>query len=328
MLLNTWQNVPEMVAWLLPAATQARGAYLNHKQAAQIGPREFVTWLPDTNEICVYAADDQQPTKTAGYSVVYAAADKQPDWNAEILIKKAALPVVGPTIDFAHRILGGPRPLSNAIVAGLLAGGLGYGAGTAVEQLFPERYISRGKLRRTLALAGLGGGALLGLNNAYANSKHMETSLLEGLLTRNDSVPDYPIPPAVKKAFLGSDSGWAGPSLYQPTVYVPQFNNAVWRDANIGMQTGQPFRTPPAYAAATSGLMSGLSAGTNSPIIRPVDVIRGIASAGVGLATATVAGKALSALAGLTPAGQQQLQNMGVWGGMMHAIVPSMFNLR
>jgi hypothetical protein len=33
----------------------------------------------------------------------------------------------------------------------------------------------------------------------------------------------------------------------------------------------------------------------------------------------------LSALAGLTPAGQEKLQDMGLWGGMMHAIVPSMF---
>jgi hypothetical protein len=62
-----------------------------------------------------------------------------------------------------------------------------------------------------------------------------------------------------------------------------------------------------------------------SPIIRPIDVIHGIASAGVGLATATLAGKALSAMAGLTPAGQAKLQDLGLWGGMMHAVVPSLF---
>ena len=71
--------------------------------------------------------------------------------------------------------------------------------------------------------------------------------------------------------------------------------------------------------------MTGISQAQRSPIIRPIDVIHGIASAGVGLATATVAGKALSALAGLTPAGQARLQDIGLWGGMMHAIVPSMF---
>lgn len=322
MLLNTWQNVPEMVVRSLTAAIPARGAYLQHKQAAAIGPHEFATCVPGTDDIFVYAADERGPEKCAGYAVHYV--DRLPDWDTEILVKKAALPLIGPTFDFAHKALGGPRPLSNAIVAGLLAGGLGYGAGTAMEQVFPERYLTRGKLRRTLALAGLGAGGLLGLNNAYANAKHTDSSLLEGLLMRNDSMGDYPpVPEPVKKAFYGNSG--LGPALYQPSISVPQFNNAVWHDANQGMQTGQAFRTPPAYAAATSGLMSGLSAGMNSPIIRPVDVIRGIASAGVGLATATVAGKALSALAGLTPAGQQQLQNMGLWGGMMHAIVPSMF---
>jgi hypothetical protein len=53
--------------------------------------------------------------------------------------------------------------------------------------------------------------------------------------------------------------------------------------------------------------------------------VHGIASAGVGLATATLAGKALSALAGLTPEGQNKLQELGLWGGMMHALVPTLF---
>jgi hypothetical protein len=91
------------------------------------------------------------------------------------------------------------------------------------------------------------------------------------------------------------------------------------------MVNGFDNHTPPQFAAATTGLMSGISANTRSPIIRPIDVVTGIASAGVGLATAHVVGKTLSALAGLTPAGQNKLQDMGLWGGMMHAIVPPMF---
>jgi ABC-type Mn2+/Zn2+ transport system permease subunit len=94
------------------------------------------------------------------------------------------------------------------------------------------------------------------------------------------------------------------------------------------MQNGFQTHTPPAYAAATTGLMTGLSAGTSSPIISPATVIRGIASAGVGLATANIAGRALSAMAGLTPEGQHKLQDMGLWGGMMHAIVPAMMGFR
>ena len=120
MLLNTWQNVPEMVVRLLPAAAIARRTYLEHKQAAEFGPAEFATWAPDTDEIFVYAHGGQPATATK--AAAYLPAEAQPDWATEILIKKAALPLIGPTVDFAHKALGGPRPLSNAIVAGLLAG--------------------------------------------------------------------------------------------------------------------------------------------------------------------------------------------------------------
>lgn len=325
-VLSTWQNVPEMVTTLLPRALRAKVAYYEHKDPELISPREYATWRPDENAIFVYSHAMVPTSKVAAYDLVYTASKDRPDWSREILIKKAAIPYVSDTLNFAHNALGGPRPLSNAIIASLVGGGLGYGAGTLIEQLFPKRYLERGKLRRTLGLTGTLGGVALGVNNAYANAKHLNTSFLRGLLTRNDSVPDEPdIPLPIKKAF--ESNAFAQP-LYQPTISVPQFNNAAWRDVNQGLAFNQPFRTPPAYAAATTGLMAGISAGSNSPIIRPVDVIRGIASAGVGLATATVAGKALSAMAGLTPAGQQKLQDIGLWGGMMHAIVPSIFGGR
>lgn len=328
-VLSTWQNVPQMVTTLLPQALLAKEAYYAHKDPKLISPREYATWHPDANAVLIYSHYMQPTVKTGAhgaYEIVYAAKNDRPNWAHEILIKRSAIPYVAPALDFAHKALGGPRPLSNAIVASLLGGGLGYGAGTLVEQLFPERYIARGKLRRTLGLTGALGGVALGANNAYANARHLNTSFLRGLLTRNDSIADEPdVPLPIKKAF--ESNAFAQP-LYQPTISVPQFNNAAWNDVNQGLAYNQPFRTPPAYAAATTGLMAGLSAGSNSPIIRPVDVIRGIASAGVGLATATVAGKALSALAGLTPAGQQKLQDIGLWGGMMHAIVPSIFGMR
>lgn len=322
-MTTAWRNVPEMVVTLLPHAVRAKVAYADHKDPALISPREYATWHPRTDEVRVYSHGMEPTVKTARHPLVYRDADARPDWEQEILIKRAALPYVSNVVDFAHTALGGPRPLSNAIVASLLGGGLGYGAGTLVEQLFPQRYLERGKLRRTLGLTGALGGVALGANNAYANAKALDRSFLQGLLTRNDT--EVPIPSVIKKAF---QSNAFGQPLYQPTISVPQFNNAMWRDVNQGLAFNQPFRTQPAHAAAATGLMAGLSAGQRSPIIRPVDVIRGIASAGVGLATATVAGKALSALAGLTPAGQQKLQDMGMWGGMMHAIVPSVFGMR
>jgi hypothetical protein len=212
----------------------------------------------------------------------------------------------------------------------LAAGGLGYGVGALAEQLFPERYIQRGKLRRTLGSAGLLFGAGLGANNAYANARALKTNFFQGLLTPNTTPVKYSSD--IKTAFdfrptpnpmVPGDSG-----LYSPTVSVPQFNSAAWNDVQRGMAYGYQNHTPPQFAAATTGLMTGISTNNRSPIIRPIDVIYGIASAGVGLATANVAGRALSALAGLTPEGQNKLQDMGLWGGMMHAIVPQLFGSR
>jgi hypothetical protein len=181
-----------------------------------------------------------------------------------------------------------------------------------------------------MGAAGLLFGAGLGANNAYANSRALKTNFFQGLLTPNTTPVKYSSD--IKTAFnfhpgpnpmVPGDSG-----LYSPTVSVPQFNSAAWNDVQRGMAYGYQNHTPPQFAAATTGLMTGISTNNRSPIIRPIDVIHGIASAGVGLATANVAGRALSALAGLTPAGQNKLQDMGLWGGMMHAIVPQLFGSR
>jgi hypothetical protein len=267
---------------------------------------------------------------------------RTPDWDSEILLKSAIFAGIGPAVskaigmipgprgmfDSAQKALGGPTPLTNALVTGLAAGGLGYGAGMLAENLFPERYLERGKLRRTLGLLGAGAGLGFGAMNARTNARHFNTNFWRGWTIPNNIIEttaarqksaEYPeFNPAVP-----GNSG-----IFAPSVPIQQFNNAVWNDARKGFYNGFDTHTPPAYTAATSGLMTGLSTGLQSPIIRPVDVINGIASAGVGLATATVAGRTLSALAGLTPMAQEKLQDMGMWGGMMHAIVPSILGLR
>lgn len=327
---DTWRAVPDRVADLLPKAIDARLQYI--KYAAETGDllSSFATWRPETNEIVIYRDAEQATEKVAGVFVVRSKSVtrdniKVPvelDPSQEIGIKQAGLPYVSQAFDFAQKALGGPTPLSNALVTGLVAGGLGYGTGALAEQLFPERFLERGRLRKTLGLAGAAAGAGLGVNNAYANARRMGTGFWKGLLTPNNTKVAYLTGFAMPPVPMGGVGiGTSGRTLFEPSISVPQFNAMAWND----VRRGGPYATPPMFAAATTGLMSGLATAQRSPIIRPVDVISGIASAGVGLATATMAGKALSALAGLTPAGQEKLQQMGLWGGMMHAIVPSMF---
>jgi hypothetical protein len=330
--LYEWQTVPERVTTLLPVAVRIKVAHEQAALKAGILATTAATWRPETNAITLYSAGPIDKQAYAVYEqAIYDGArglasvsynEVQPDWNEEILVKRGSLVPGLPTVwNTGNAMLGGPTPLSNGIMTGLLAGGLGYGAGTLAEQFFPERYLERGKLRRTLGLMGaLSGVGVAGINS-YANAKALRTSMLRGLLTNNKTPVVYPYEEQLRKK---SSFGAPNP-MFAPTVFVPQFNNAAWQDVNMGMYRGFQNHTPPQFAAATTGLMSGISTNMRSPIIRPIDVVRGIASAGVGLATATVAGKALSAMAGLTPAGQAKLQDIGLWGGMMHAVVPSLF---
>lgn len=318
--LQEWQAVPSRVSELLPQAMQLQQAYF--KIAAETGDLAGTDATWDTVDDVLVFYRPKPLSKLAvdnGRCVVLRARTTAPDWDREILIKSAAIPGVSHVFDFGNKMLGGPTPLSNAIVSGLMLGGLGYGAGALAENMFPERYLERGRLRKNLGLLGVGAGGLLGLNNAYAISKtRPDIGFWKSWVTPNTAST---LSPGEKVGFMQFEDS----RLYSPTVSVPQFNQAAWQDVQRGMYTGNSQFTPPAYAAATTGLMSGISTAQRSPIIRPVDVIRGIASAGVGLATANIAGRALSAMAGLTPAGQEKLQDMGLWGGMMHAIVPAMF---
>lgn len=450
--VSLWRAVPDRVAELLPRAIEIGHAYV--KVAEQTGDLagSVATWLVDEDVLVCYRPNVKRAVKLGhldnGQCFRLRDLSEKPDIEKEIIIKRAAVPGLSHVWDFGNKALGGPTPLSNAIVSGLMLGGLGYGAGALAENLFPERYVERGKLRRNLGLLGAGAGLGLGAMNAYANGRRTGKGFLSGLVTRNDSdVSQYtpesrlaargvrlglsrppndpgpkstttvqrqtrrelrvggipvvvngepvsltpeqreqvdaarhigmtmgnpdplagvrgfeappqrprgweniePRPPSqagslggpgragiksgaaeyIKESFQQFPGQMRQPGLFEPIVNVPQFNQAAWGDVQRGMYTNN-FQnyTPPQFAAATTGLMTGLSTAQRSPIIRPVDVIRGIASAGVGLATANLAGRTLSALAGLTPAGQEKLQDMGLWGGMMHAIVPAMFGNR
>jgi hypothetical protein len=331
-----WQRVPERVAELLPAAAKVRVAHEKAALAADILPLTVATWMPAANVVTLWshrplsekaAADYRERMADYGVTRRILQAELPPE---DVIIKQGSsslIPGYGKVWNTANSMLGGPNPMTNGIVSALILGGLGYGGGALAENLFPERYLERGKLRKSLATAGALGGLGFGAMNAYANSRAMNTSYLDGLFTDNRTVPPYmrdkvsfdrgPSP------LMSMDSG-----LYAPTIKVPQFNQAAWADVNKGFYNPGGMHTPPNYAAVTTGMMSGISAGMNSPIIRPVDVIKGFVSAGVGLATANIAGKTLGALAGLTPAAQDKLQDMGLWAGMMHAVVPPLFGRR
>lgn len=337
--IHEWQLVAERVETLLPQALRIKEAHVRAADAAGLLATSAIAWHPEKNTLTAYYTKNTDKAAVEKYAQALSTVCPKveavilplaaPISTDTIVIKTGSFVPGLPTVwNGANKLLLGPTPLSNGIVASLLSGGLGYGAGALAENLFPEKYIQRGKLRKTLAGIGLLGGVGLAGLQGYSNARAMQTGLLRGLVTSNKAVPPY-MDKYEKTALLSGSGGLIDTDpMFAPSVYVPQFNNAVWNDVRRGQMFGFDQHTPPAYAAATSGLMSGISSMNRSPIISPMDVVRGIASAGVGLATANVVGKGLSALAGLSPAGQGKLQEMGLWGGMMHALVPPLFGAR
>lgn len=331
-----WEQVPAHVERLLEQALTLRNDHEKAALAVGLLPVTLATWNPDRDALTLYPAVELSEKRAIEYAAALPETGRpicvqdpgvQPDWTAEILLKRgSSIPLVTPLWNAGNKLLMGPSPLSRGIVSGLMAGGLGYGAGTLIEQLFPKKYVERGKLRRTLATVGAMGGLGVAGLGGYSNARALRTGFFRGLLAHNKTPVVYPYEQQKldtqneKQSFFPQQQ-----PLFSPTISVPQFNNAAWSDVQRGMMSGFQNHTPPQYAAATTGFMTGLAATQRSPIISPATVISGLASAGVGLATANVAGRALSALAGLTPAGQQKLQDLGMWGGMMHAIVPAIF---
>jgi hypothetical protein len=142
--------------------------------------------------------------------------------------------------------------------------------------------------------------------------------------------------PRLRKA--AQDYGNTG-ALFARSIPVDAFNRVIWNDVRyppnaFGTKSPwgdneQPPGTPPAAAAAASGLLAGTAAATGSGVVSPFQVATAaVVGAGQGWATGLAAGKVLGALAGLRPAAQAKLQDVGLWGGLISGVANSLFGGR
>lgn len=364
-----WRVVPALVQHRFKVADEIAGALTKQAVSAWYYPGDKL--LRVTKAI---------PTlKLASVHRVEVVAARPIDIAQAICIKQAA---GGSWLNLPFQaggaLTGGPSPLSNAIVGGLLAGGLGYGSGALLEHLFPERYVERGKLRRTLGLTGLGLGALPGLmqwggnyqNRLGAGDPASWSTFGKSLVTPTNSAPLNPTALERIKDIENRGNfevplnkiaeGWLDPILAKAAneyagmfegdttglgikpIPVDSFNQAIWNDVRPGSAATNPYGTrnrwapadspmytPPHVAAAATGLVSGVQAQYGgAPLLSPMHFVRGLATAGVDLATARVAGSVLGALGGLTPEAQNKIQDMGLWGGLIRGVTGSVLGLR
>lgn len=307
-----------------------------------------------------------------GVTEVTCEAEYEPR-DTEAWIKVAgALTYLDTPYQWLGKVTGGPSPLSNSIVSGLIGGSLGYAAGTAAEQLLPERYFDRGRLRRILAGAGAAGGSLLhvpqwaanaGINQTATGKPNWLRSLLRGddsqqmsphelkhlqsigaLKKQSEALDRASRELATLQGVKTADSGIMGAATVAlRPVPVDAFNRAIWNDVHNGGNSSQAnaygtrsvysdnsdaFGTPPVHAAAAAGLVTGIQQlYGRPPLLSTSHFVKGLAAAGVDGATAMIAGRVLGTLGGMTPAAQQRLQSMGLWGGMIRGVTGSVLGL-
>ncbi len=183
--LAAWQQVPELVKVRYKAASAVQRSIakvVKHLPALYDPGYGHVFWNPDTKTAWIVFGDgdDEQTIQKwhnavkgiPGVRNVRTEAEygpyRDPEW---IRIKRAsALSWLNTPYQAAGALTGGPSPMSNAIVSGLLGAGAGYTAGALAENLLPAEYVERGQLRKNLAMLGGAGGAAMHIPQAVTNA--------------------------------------------------------------------------------------------------------------------------------------------------------------
>jgi len=193
---------------------------------------------------------------------------------------------------------GGPRVLANLLIGSALGSLGGYGVGRLAEEFLPEEYFTPGEMRKRTAILGGALGALPAAWQTYDVLRQSDGDI--GTLTQ-----PYPFKEA------------AADDMFDPIIPRDHFNAMVMGD----------FQTPMKLRAATAGLVEAASAVRGTELVSPFDVARIAVGAGSGLVSGLIAGKALGLLAGLTPHAQKQMQQAGMWSGVIRNVVPQALGL-
>jgi hypothetical protein len=227
-------------------------------------------------------------------------SDGTPEFGPDgVPVLKHLADVLGWRAGDMNAFWGGPRPVSNLIIGAGLGSLGGYGLGRLAETVLPPKYFEPGAMRRRGALAGAVMGSLPAVWQGFDNVR------LSG------------DPTAVLSRWPQETTEKVAVDLFAPVIDRDAFNRQV-------MEFDQ---TPMPIRAATAGLVEAASAVGGSSLVTPWDVAKVAVGAGSGLVSGVVAGKALGFLAGLTPVGQEGVQKLGLWSGILSAVVPRALGL-
>jgi len=200
-----WESVPAQVNRLIKTAAPVARTVKRIIKNLPSSDYGYVFYHPENHELWAVLGDGDgehihQKWHNAlkavkGITQVRTEAESHPSNKDEwVMIKKSDASAIGAPFRWGGALTGGASPLSNAIVGSLLTGGAGYLGGTIMENLFPDDYVEKGRLRKTLGLTGLGLGALPGVWDAFANHSTAAEAgkpmgALSSLVTPTNNIP-------------------------------------------------------------------------------------------------------------------------------------------
>jgi hypothetical protein len=356
-----WRRVPAMVVDLFKQAAPA-ACRLAAWATSVAGPEDRLWWHGGSKTAWAEVAD---PEKRGDWErlpdipdlpgvALFVEPIPPPPFPGWVLVKAAdgyLAPIARPG-QAVQKMIGGPTGLTEALVNGLIGGGLGYGAGWIADQFLPEEHFQKGRLPMTFGLVGAGVPAALGLwqYTTEQRAKGLPPGTGEPPpppLPTHIPIPEHwtdPLPPPYtpqepKAASIHPRFHKAAETtgaLFLRSIPVDAFGQVVWNDVRnppnrFGTKSpwgdnSQPLGTPPYAAAAVTGLLAGTAEAAGSPLVSPWQVATSAAvGTGKGWAAGLIAGKVLGALAGLRPETQQKLQSAGLWGGLITGVANSLY---
>ena len=354
----TWDDVPDQV---LVYANAVRDTY--YKVANALLPGTYA-WINPFDSRVVVEKSGHVSTCLEKEAIAHDICQPEdsltegPPW---IMVKSARdllmSDVFGPAAKMLmlkpsrfSNAIGGPTPLAAMLAGGLLSAGVGYGAGTIAESLAPGVFEKNKSRKRLAMLAGalgtLPGAGLGALGMSTWDSKYNPErdkgswrAFIRPNVIYGNPVNAQPqgnsfinkasaclkaIQPEISEEMQnaadmfggGFGGGFGAPSISLEPIPVDAFNRLVLND---------PFIAPPMQAATLGVVNAASNIGGPSRYVSPMDIARIGLGMGAGYVQATIGGKVLGALAGLTPEAQKTLQTAGVIAGAVKSVVPGLF---